>query len=53
MINLSITLNVSHTSAHPFDILLTLLDISKSHESNYTLESVRRVCKQKVEIYKY
>ena len=28
-----------------------LLDIFKSHESNYALESVRKVCKQGIEIY--
>ena len=53
MMNLLIILNVFHTSSQPFGIFLILLDISKSHESNYTLESVTRVCKQKIEMYNY
>ena len=41
------------TSLHPFGFLLIPLDISKSHGSNYALESVRRVPKQKIEMYNY
>ena len=34
-----------------FAFFFELLDIFKSHESNYALESVRKVCKQGIEIY--
>ena len=51
-INLSITLNVEHISSHPFSLFWYLKTYLSLMKNNYTFDSLGRLCKQKIEMFK-